>query len=203
MKGLIITLIAFLTVFPLKAQKPDLSAWDPTVVAEANSAKDAGYMTDEEKTVILITNLARKNGPLFTKTILEPYLESQPKSKFTRSLLKELSKTINLQTLRPERDLYEIAKGHALKSGKSGAVGHAGFEKRFKPVMKTYNMVAENCAYGFEKGLDNAIMLLIDEGIKDLGHRKNMLSPHFNSIGVSISEHKKYRFNCVMDFGKR
>jgi len=30
-----------------------------------------------------------------------------------------------------------------------------------------------------------------------------MLNPEMNSIGVSIQPHKGYRYNCVMDFGKK
>ena len=66
-----------------------------------------------------------------------------------------------------------------------------------------YNHVGENCSYGYERAIDIVISLLIDKGIKNLGHRNNILSPDFNSIGVAIRPHKTYRVNCVMDFGSR
>ncbi len=100
--------------------------------------------------------------------------------------------------------LTAVAQGHARKSGEKGTTGHNEFEKRFKPLLgKPYVQVAENCSYGYEQAIDIVISLLIDEGIKSLGHRKNMLSKEFNSVGVAIRPHRKYRINCVIDFGSR
>ena len=206
MKKVILYIFSLLISLTINAQLPDnysLAKWDPGILSKANTGVNTEYLNDEEKMVIFITNLARINGSLFIETILEPYLQEKPKSRFTKSLYKELNKVNNLQPLQPESDLYKIALGHAEKTGRKGSLGHEGFEKRFKPLMTKYNMVAENCAYGFEKGFDNALQLLIDEGVPGLGHRKNMLNPEFNSIGVSIKPHKTYRFTCVMDFGKK
>ena len=206
MKKVLISFFTILIFFAIKAQQPegiDLSKWDSTTLTKANTAANADYLTEEEKMVIFITNLARMDGSLFITTILDPFLEGEAKTRYTKSLHRDLAKVKNLQPLYPEKDLYTIAYGHAVKSGKKGSVGHEGSDRRFKPVMIKYNMVAENCAYGFEKGSTNAIQLLIDEGVSSLGHRKNMLHPQYNSIGVSIQPHKSYRFNCVMDFGKK
>ena len=49
--------------------------------------------------------------------------------------------------------------------------------------------------------LSIVITLLIDDGIKGLGHRKNILNESYNSVGVAIRPHKSYRVNCVIDFG--
>jgi len=159
-------------------------------------------MTSEEKLIILITNLARTDGDLFSETFLAAYLEGENKNSYTKSLYKDLKSINDLPMLFPEKDLFTVAKGHAEKSGKTGHVGHNGFESRFKPLMKKYNSVAENCAYGYDLAIDISIQLLIDQDVPKLGHRINMLSPDFNSVGVSIQPHKKYRFNCVMDFGR-
>ena len=198
--------ILFHTFISVNAQltdiKIDLSRWDEGILKKANTAVKTDYLTGEEKEVIFITNLARINGPLFCETILNPYLEGKPKTKYTRSLIRDLTKIRDLSPLIPQKDLYTIANLHALNSGKKGSVGHEGFDRRFKPLLGKYTMVAENCAYGFEDGATIAIQLLIDEGVSNYGHRKNMLSQHYNSIGVSIQTHKKYRNNCVMDFGK-
>lgn len=206
MKKSLIIIFALFLFSSAKAQYPewmDLSKWDPISLKKANTAVNTDYLTEEEKLVIFITNLARMDGPLFITSILDPFLEGEPKTRYTKSLQRDLAKVKNLQPLHPEKDLYTIAFGHAVKSGKRGSVGHEGFDSRFKPFMGKYNMVAENCAYGFEKGGTNAIQLLIDEDVSNLGHRKNMLHTQFTSIGVSIQPHKTYEYNCVMDFGKK
>lgn len=180
-----------------------IQQWDKDVISKANTGANTQYLSEEEKKVILLTNLARYDGKLFSESFLKDFLQDQKPNRFTKSLFRDLEKIKNLPMLVPERDLNEIARGHAEISGKRGTTGHQRFEKRFNPVMGKYNAVAENCAYGFENALDNVLQLLIDEGINSLGHRKNMLNPDYNSIGVSIQDHKKYRFNCVMDFGRK
>jgi len=176
--------------------------WDSLSIARANTALNADYLTSEEKLVILITNLARTDGILFSETFLDTYMEGRVKNKYSKSLYRDLRSVKDLHALHPEKDLYSIALGHAKKSGKSGHIGHQGFESRFKPMMKKYSSVAENCAYGYDKAIDITLQLLIDEDVPNLGHRLNMLNPEFDSVGVSIQPHKSYRFNCVMDFGR-
>lgn len=196
---LIILLFTGINIF---GQDPWL-VWEKDVIIKANTAADLSYLSKEEQRVILLTNLARYDGKLFSESFLKEYLKDEKSTSYTRSLIRELSKIKELPMLFPEKDLYEIALGHAEISGKRGTAGHQQFDKRFKPVMGKYNAVAENCAYGFDLAIDIVLQLLIDEGISDLGHRKNMLNPEYNSIGIAIKTHKTYRFNCVMDFGRQ
>lgn len=87
--------------------------------------------------------------------------------------------------------------GHNTSSGKK-------YNQRVDSLMNTYFFVKENCQYGYQKGLDILIDLMIDEGINDLGHRKTLLDAKLKYIGCSIEYHKKYRYNCVMEFaGKK
>ena len=196
----ILNLLSF--IFNPPQEDPLLKLWDKAVIAKANTAINTDYLSTEEKKVFLYTNLARLDGQHFAETFLNDYLQNTKSSAYTRSLYKDLRKISNLPPLMPQKDLYLAANDHAVKSGKRGTIGHQGFDARFKPLMKTYNAVAENCAYGYDKAIDIVIGLLIDEGIRNLGHRKNMLNPVYNSIGVSIENHKTYKYNCVMDFGK-
>ncbi len=206
MKKLVFTLFLVIPGVFLSAQKyvdkKVWNRWDSLIIANANTAVSADYLSTEEKLVILLTNLARTDGQLFSETFLDTYLVGEEKTKYTKSLYRDLKPVKNLPLLYPEKDLYSVAKGHAEKTGKNGQVGHQRFEARFKPLMKKYNSVAENCAYGYDKSIDIVIKLLIDEDISNLGHRVNMLSPDYDSIGVSIQPHKSYRYNCVMDFGR-
>ena len=191
---------------PLSAQSNPWQAWDVEVLNSLNTATDIEYLNEEEKKVILFMNMARHDGPLFAETFLTAYMQENQleKNSYTKSLHKDLKKTNKLVALIPEQDLTAVAQGHALKSGEKGSTGHAGFKKRFEPLMgNPYTHVGENCSYGYERAIDIVVSLLIDEGIKSLGHRNNILSPDFNSIGVAIRPHKNYRVNCVMDFGSR
>ncbi len=201
-------LFALLLLLPghILSQASVWDRWDAEVVRELNTGTGTAYLAEEEKKVILFMNMARHNGSLFAETFLESYIEANDleNSSYLRSLFRDLKKGSGLEPLLPEEDLTAAAQGHAVKSGKNGRVGHQGFNKRFDPLMgNPYNHVGENCSYGYEKAIDIVISLLIDEGIKDRGHRKNILSDSFNSVGVAIRPHKSYRVNCVMDFGRQ
>lgn len=179
--------------------------WEKADIDQANTASGADYLTEEEKKVIFLCNLARINGKLFNETFLAKYLaESEIKDdSYVVSLKKDLKKTKKLQCLVPAEDLFNIAKKYAIEAGQKGWEGHRNYTTRFKAVKDKYFSTGENCAYGFDEATEIVITLLIDQNISDLGHRKNILNKDFSNIGVSIQPHKDYEVNCVMDFGAK
>ena len=62
---------------------------------------------EDEKKVILYTNLARTDGLLFTKTILKQYLslKDMKTTNYIRSLYRDLQDVKDLPMLIPEKDL--------------------------------------------------------------------------------------------------
>lgn len=68
------------------------------------------------------------------------------------------------------------------------------------PTSSTFSYWAENCDYGNLDGADVIVHLLIDGGVKSLGHRENCLNPNYQFVGVAQDTHTKYRFVTVMDF---
>lgn len=177
-------------------------------VKKLNTAEDTEYLDENEKEVILYINLVRNNGSLFWDSIVAPYIKENElfESRYTRSLKADLAKTKNLPPLFPELELYNCAKMHAIASGKAGVVGHdasaGSFEKRGSSLKSILENFSENCDYGSNMAVDIIINLLIDEDIPSLGHRKNILQPNIDVIGVSIQKHKTYEYTCVQDFGK-
>ena len=200
----ILLIIPLNGIYSLKAQDASaFKAWNDSVVIKANTALDSEFLSEHEQKVILYTNLARADGPLFAETFLKQYLilKDMKSNSYIKSLFRDLKKVKDLPMLVPEKDLYDIAREHATRSGKKGYQGHKGFKSRYTPVMTKYMEVGENIYYGQYTPVEVVLQLLIDEGIQDLGHRKNILNPRFNSIGVSIKPHKTYDYNCVMSFG--
>ena len=185
--------------------QPDyLEKWSKEELSRANTAAESDYLTAEEKAVILFSNLARLDGKKFTETVLLPYLkhsDQQREGSYSRSLVRDLKKVKGLPLFEPSADLTDAAFGHAKKMGKRGLTGHAGFKNRASDLSSSYSEFGENCDYGREKAIDIVMSLLIDEGIRDLGHRKNLLDAKYQFIGVSIQPHKRYRVNCVQEFG--
>jgi uncharacterized protein YkwD len=189
----------------LHSQNPVWDSWDPDVIRSLHTGAGIEYLTEEEQKVVLFMNMARFDGPLFASTFLDAYVEenSMENTSYLRSLYKDLKKKSELVPFQVEEDLTSVAQGHADLSGRTGHVGHKNFDKRFAPLRgNPYTAWAENCSYGYKDAVDIVISLLIDEGIKGVGHRLNILNEEFNSVGLAIYPHKTYKTNCVIDFGK-
>jgi uncharacterized protein YkwD len=203
-------LVLLIACIPLRAQ-PDArdrsdtwDRWDESVVRRLHTAAETEYLNEEEKKVILFINMARYDGALFAETFLEAYLGEKEigSNRYVRSLFRDLNKTSGLVPLEPVRDLTAAAREHAAETGEKGRTGHGNFNRRFEPLLgNPYEGIAENLAYGHQQAIDMVLSLLIDDGIRNLGHRKNILNPNFNAAGVAIRPHRTYRTQCVIDFG--
>lgn len=200
------TLILLIIPVNAKSQSTVWDRWNPEVVRSLFTSSEIPYMNEEEQKVILFMNMARHDGQLFAETFLAAYVEENQvkNSNYLRSLYRDLKSVSGLVPLIPEEDLTAIAQGHANRSGKTGHTGHKDMTKRFAPLRgNPYFAWGENCSNGYEEAVEIVITLLIDEGVANVGHRKNILKPEYNSVGVAIRPHKTYRVNCVIDFGKK
>jgi uncharacterized protein YkwD len=193
-----------LCAFPAFSQVDWTEGWDSETIQKAK-VFGATKMSKTEKDVIFYCNLVRLNPNKFLTTILPKYIASRElkTTRFISSLKRDLKKTKKLEALKISAELYTVANGHAVASGKRGTTGHQNYEKRFKAVNKEFSTNGENCDYGNNKAIDIFFSWLIDEGIANLGHRKNILDTEFNYAAVSIEAHKTYDVNAVMTFGMK
>ena len=202
---LFFTLLAVGQAPAQEVQKNALEQWPQATLAKAWVNAGLHCHDTLERQVIFYANLVRLNPALFERTLLPEYLEKAPEvpgKHFVSSLRETLSKLQPLGVLEQDEDLYKMAKDHATRSGKSGAVGHEGYEKRMDRFLgKKFNPTGENCAYGFNDPFIVLMQLLVDDKVPNFGHRKNILNPAFKKVGVSIRPHKVYHYNCVMEFG--
>lgn len=204
-------ILAFTTSVGAGYAQDDLfKLWPDSTLAKANSARDVGYMSAEEKEAIYYMNLVRINPSLFSETFLKDFLKEKgiKKDKEVKGLMDELEKTDKMNVLRPNEQLTAFARAHANDMGQSGRTGHnasdgATFRSRIEPLQAQFSAINENCNYGNEKGIDAVIDLLIDRNVPNLGHRKNILDAEMELVGVAIEPHKRWRFNCVQDFGTK
>ncbi len=179
--------------------------WDAEVFNRANTAKDVSYLSDDEKSVICLCNLARLNGKLFANTYLRDYVEEKSiKSEYVQTLINDLQNVHDLPMLIPDLGLCTAAANHATDIGNTGRTGHQSSDgrdliKRFEKYFAN-GTVSENCSYGKSAPLDIVMQLLIDDGVESLGHRNVMLSEQFGAVGVSIAKHSVFNYNCVLDF---
>jgi uncharacterized protein YkwD len=172
--------------------------WNFTYAGTTSSENE--NLDTEEKRVIELCNIARTEPKRFAKEYAQPWIDSTgKKTSYTNSLLRTLQTMKPVGTLTFNEKLKETAATHAKKSGNTGTTGHSGKKERFKKSGFSY--WGENCSYGYDDAMDIVMQLLIDQNIKSLGHRKNILNPKFTHIGVSIHTHRKYNWNCVQNFG--
>lgn len=163
----------------------------------------------EEKRLLELINDLRANPQAFLQKTARPYLIDNAidsvQNRYAASLLMELKKQKPLPSLHKNMILTNRAQAFAVDMGKTGSVGH--YSKRLgdmsqRLVLVRSDIKGENCDYGHSDALDILMSLLIDEGVPSLGHRKNLLDPRFTRIGVAIEPHRKYTWNCVMDFAE-
>ena len=58
----------------------------------------------------------------------------------------------------------------------------------------------ENIAYGTVGGRAIVLQLIIDDGVASRGHRRNIFSTNFGTVGSATSTHKTYRTETVIDY---
>ncbi len=168
------------------------------------------FAQDQEQEVLELLNAVRTNPKEFANTHAQPYIKENEleENRFAKSLLKDLKQTQPMGALQLTKVLTDVARYHANDMGTTGKTGHEStdgtpFHIRVRTQSKAQGMIAENCAYGQTSALDFVMQLLIDDGVESLGHRKNILEPKYQWIGIAIEPHKTYRTNCVMDFAER
>jgi len=173
--------------------------WNAAKYKACNTAARARYMTDEEKTVIYVLNLARTYPKLFCETVVNPYCASSDinvnSEHYYKSLVRQMNSMEPLGILQPNQDCFASASCHAETAGRSGYVGHDRQSEKCRKV-KRYN--GECCSYGTSDPVGIVVTLLVDEDVESLGHREILLGK-YTKIGVAKRAHAEYRTNTVMD----
>ena len=92
MKYLIFSLLAVLFgTLTVSGQQEIWDLWDDAVIEKANTAKNTTYYDDDEKEIVLLMNLSRIDGELFTSTFLTHYIQSSgmTKNSYVNSLYRD------------------------------------------------------------------------------------------------------------------
>ncbi|MBR1715789.1 MAG: CAP domain-containing protein [Treponema sp.] len=196
-------------------EETDYSALTETTYSESvwntdelDTARSVSGILDFEKDAILELNKARTNPKAYAALYILPMKDTYKGTEGNAALiecLSEMSKLDSLGTLNFAQGLYECAKEHADSSAAAGAFSHTRVDgtETFAAFGKygTYSSAGENIAAGQRTVRDVVVDLLIDDGIESRGHRKNILSSSFDSVGVGYSaQHTKYTTMWVFDF---
>lgn len=186
-----------------------------------NTAARVNYLSPLEKEIIFETNKLRSNPAKYAADYIAP-LAKHYKHKLLyypgdnplathegisalKECIRELKRQKPLPLLYPSAGLSKAARDHVKDQSKSGKTGHKGSDRSHsKDRIERYGTwrvrIAENIAYGGNSAQQIVIYLLIDDGVRDRGHRKNFLNPDFKQIGVAAGRHPEYGNMTVMEF---
>ncbi|MCF6331780.1 MAG: CAP domain-containing protein [Draconibacterium sp.] len=194
---------------------------NPEIANNLNTAANVRYLSSLEKEVIYEINLLRSNPTKYANNYIVPLtknyksrmlyypgdkpLKTQEGVRALQECVHILYQTQSLSLVYPSRGLTKAAEDHVKDQSKSGKTGHRGSDgsdmnQRIERYGKWQIRIAENIAYGGISARQIVIYLLIDDGIRDRGHRKNFLNPDYKTIGVATGSHPGYKSMWVMDF---
>jgi uncharacterized protein YkwD len=95
----------------------------------------------------------------------------------------------------------ELAEEQAV----SGATGHIssdgrGPKERIERYGTWERQMAENIGYGPDTAREMVLQLIVDDGVKSRGHRRNIFTAGFGTAGVACDSHPRFGTACVIDF---
>jgi uncharacterized protein YkwD len=164
-------------------------------------------------------NLARQ-GPAFYATLLEQrrqnycggvYLLPGNVRLRTHEGIRALDDAIRfLHRAKPQPPLALspglcLAAADHCREQAGGAVGHYGsYGSDPGNRISRYGMVsqgwAENIAYGRYTAREIVLALIVDDGVRGRGHRKNIFNPTYNVAGAAYGSHARLGSVCSIDF---
>lgn len=194
--------------------KIDTVAWELSVL---DTARNVDYMNEIEKNVVLEMNMARSNPKKYAELYIEPRTKKFNGNIYDNALMtnegvaavnecvKFMNSQKSLPAFVPSKGLSKAAQYHSSTQSLTDKTGHDGTDGSdpFERMMRygSFTTAGENIDYGATSAREIVISLLIDDGVKNRGHRNNIMSKSFTTVGVGYADkHKKYGSECVIDY---
>ncbi len=100
--------------------------------------------------------------------------------------------------------LARVAAELNREQARTGALGHASgrmeMRARAERVGRWQSTIGENISYGPDDARRVVMQLIVDDGVSDRGHRKNIFAPDFRVTGIACGPHPVFETSCVIDF---
>jgi uncharacterized protein YkwD len=187
---------------------------------QPGKAGDEKFLSPLENSVIHEINQAR-TAPNDYSSLLERYKMYYDKKLLklpgeTPILTKEGAKAVveairflhsakSISPLTPSKGMSSGARDHVKDQGKTGFTQHKGSDgsqvwDRVNRYGAWEKSIAESIACGSDKARNIVAFLIVDDGVSNRGHRKDIFNPDFRVIGVAFGRHPTYRTICVVTF---
>ena len=176
---------------------------------------------DLTKQILVEINLARRNPQGYAEYVrsfrrrfrgdsyrlrgTNTFVRTNEGVKGVDGAIRFLSRQKPLPPLSWSYGLAEAAYELAEDEGDNGDIGHQGRSsggprERIERHGKWRKIIGENIFYGPGDARQVVMNLIIDDGVPDRGHRKNIYSRAFRMAGVACAPHPGFGKACVIDF---
>lgn len=108
-----------------------------------------------------------------------------------------------LPPLAPDERLAAAARSHVARQGPRGDVGHGApgaLGRRLQAQGLWAGLEAESISYGQRTPTDVVRQLVVDSGVANRAHRKDLFGVAYQAAGVACGPHAEYGAMCVIDF---
>lgn len=161
----------------------------------------------EAKEMLYWTNYARQNPERFWKDVIVAVLDEFPtlNRAEAKSLQKDLASAGALPMFILNKSLLSTSQAQAGDIAKNNApIGHnstngTDFGSRIKAAGIKY-CANENISLSSQSILLSTILLYLDIGVANKGHRTALLNPGLREIGIGSSRYGKDQWFLVQDF---
>lgn len=182
------------------ARALDVDQWNITQNGYEN-------LSPEAKQMLYWTNYARLHPKQFWDSVVQPLLLVFPNlvTPESRSLRSELLTMAPLPAFRLNPTLQVTAQSHASDIGnKNAPISHnstngTDFGTRIKKAGIRY-CASENISLSSQSILLSVVLLYLDIGLPDLGHRKTLFDKNLREIGIGSAGYGKDQYFLVQDF---
>jgi uncharacterized protein YkwD len=186
---------------------------------KTNSADPSSNGLSFERQVLDELNLARLQPKAYAKHLRELRefysgkiirIPNEPVGIITQEGVKAMDEAIDflekvspIGPLRWSDGLAKAAQDHA-RDQAQGGVGHMGSDgsspiQRMERHGRWQEIAGEAINYGSKTPRSIVIDLIVDDGVKDRGHRKSLFNFDYHLVGVAFGPHAKYRHVAVVD----
>lgn len=176
-----------------------------------------------EKAIVDETNRLRANPQAYAAELVDlkqyfqgnllrlpgqPPLETNEGVAVVDEAIRDLKATAPLSSLTLSQGLSLGARDHVLDLAPKGKVGHYGTDgsdpfTRINRYGTWQGSAGENISFSpIATAKWHVMQLVIDDGVKNRGHRKALLNPNYRLTGSACGTHAVYGQMCVMTYSK-